>query len=144
MVCRRRDRLGPSQRVGIHESGRALRLSFLGPGRGSVVSVDSTTIHVSLIAYSIAGWGYSGRLKYLQMCRSVIISHPMTFIQHFHHLFNTDDRSPHQNMIEVPVPLEEHLPRVMEELINDDERAERIASNSWSYLREHYLTPAAK
>lgn len=91
-----------------------------------------------------AGWGYSGRLKYLQMCRSVIVSHPMRFIQHFHHLFNTDNRSPNQNMVEVPLPLEDHLPRVMQALLENDDRAERIASNSWSYLRQRYLTPAAK
>ena len=92
----------------------------------------------------LAGWGYSGRLKYLQMCRSVIVSHPLRYIQHFHHLFNTNDRSPQQNMVEVPTPLEENLPAVMQALIADDERAERIASNSWSYLRQRYLTPAAK
>ena len=91
-----------------------------------------------------AGWGYSGRLKYLQMCRSVIVSHPLRYIQHFHHLFNMDDRSPHQNMVEVAMPLEDHLPQAMQALIEDDQRAERIASNSWSYLRQRYLTPAAK
>ncbi|KAH8088263.1 glycosyl transferase family 90-domain-containing protein [Filobasidium floriforme] len=91
----------------------------------------------------VEGWGYSGRLKYLQMCRSVIVSHPLRYIQHFHHLFNTNDRSPQQNMVEVPTPLEENLPAVMQALIADDERAERIASNSWSYLRQRYLTPAA-
>jgi len=82
-------------------------------------------------------------LKYLQQCRSVIVSHPLTFIQHFHHLFNTDNDSPYQNMVEVPLPLEDHLPAVMRSLIEDDERSERIASNSWSFLREHYLSPAA-
>jgi hypothetical protein len=93
---------------------------------------------------ALTGWGYSGRLKYLQMCRSVIVSHPMRYIQHFHHLFNTNDRSPQQNMVEVPLPLEKHLAGVMQSLIDDDERAERIASNSWSYMRQRYLTPAAK
>jgi hypothetical protein len=92
-----------------------------------------------------SGWGYSGRLKYLQQCNSVVIAHPMEHIQHFHHLFDTDLSSPTQNMIEVKRPLEKHLPAVMEHLLEEgDARAELIAANAWKFLREGYISPAAK
>jgi hypothetical protein len=68
----------------------------------------------------------------------------MEYIQHFHHLFNVDPSSPHQNMVEVAMPFETHLARAMEDLIADQDRAERIASNSWDLFRERYLSPAAK
>ena len=124
-----------------------LSIAIIGSWRRSRVSssrVGTGRRCMPLTLLCWAGWGYSGRLKYLQMCRSVIVSHPLRYIQHFHHLFNTDDRSPHQNMVEVAMPLEDHLPQAMQALIEDDQRAERIASNSWSYLRQRYLTPAAK
>ncbi|KAJ9106362.1 hypothetical protein QFC21_001508 [Naganishia friedmannii] len=90
------------------------------------------------------GWGYSGRLKYLQQCKSVVIAHPMEHIQHYHHLFDTNPSSPSQNMIEVARPLEEHLPALMEHLIAEgDERAQLVAENSWRDLREGYISPAA-
>jgi hypothetical protein len=69
----------------------------------------------------------------------------MEHIQHFHHLFNTNPKSPSQNMIEVARPLEEHLPALMEQLLKDgNRRAESIAENSWRDLRERYISPAAK
>lgn len=69
----------------------------------------------------------------------------MEHIQHFHHLFNTNPKSPAQNMIEVARPLEEHLPALMERLLKDGgRRAEVIAENSWRDLRERYISPAAK
>lgn len=69
----------------------------------------------------------------------------MEHIQHFHHLFDTDPSSPMQNMIEVARPLDEHLPALMEHLLSEgDERAQLIAANQWKFLREGYLSPAAK
>lgn len=96
-------------------------------------SITDHSTHTSTILY-----------RFIQMCRSVIITHPLQYIQHYHHLFNTDPLSPLQNMIEVPTPLEENLPGVMEELLKDEERGERIASNSWREFREGYISPAAK
>lgn len=82
--------------------------------------------------------------RYLQQCRSVIVTHPLEYIQHYHHLFDTDPRSPDQNMVEVALPLGEHLGKTMDELLADDARAERIADNSWREFREGYISPAAK
>jgi len=85
-------------------------------------------------------------LRYLQQCRSVIVTHPLRYIQHYHHLLNPDPNSSHQNVVEVPFPLEEHLPGVMEELLDEAnaDRVERIAENSWRDMREHWISPAAK
>lgn len=72
--------------------------------------------------------------------------HPLEWIQHFHHLFISDPNDPKQNIVEVPLPLENHLPKVMEELMDPQnaQRTEQIADNSWNDLREGYLSPAAK
>ena len=110
----------------------------------------------------VEGWAYSGRLKYvtslstqcrsitrsryLQQCRSVIVTHPLRYIQHYHHLLNPDPSSPNQNIVEVPLPLEEHLPGVMDGLLDpsNGEKVERIAENSWRDMRERWISPAAK
>ncbi|KAG0146327.1 hypothetical protein CROQUDRAFT_657479 [Cronartium quercuum f. sp. fusiforme G11] len=87
------------------------------------------------------GYAYSGRLKYLQMCRSVVVSHEMKFIQHFHHLLDSDPDSPTQNIALASGPGFEGLPDLMDKLIHDDARAELIANNSVRLFR-HYLSPA--
>nr|XP_031863812.1 uncharacterized protein CI109_000454 [Kwoniella shandongensis]KAA5530884.1 hypothetical protein CI109_000454 [Kwoniella shandongensis] len=93
----------------------------------------------------VEGWAYSGRLKYLQQCRSVIVAHPLKYIQHYHHLLNSNENDPNQNIVEVPLPLEENLPGVMEKLLDpmNREKVERIADNSWRQLREGWISPAA-
>ncbi|WRT68767.1 uncharacterized protein IL334_005747 [Kwoniella shivajii] len=93
----------------------------------------------------VEGWAYSGRLKYLQQCRSVIVTHEMEYIQHYHHLFVAQDGDDNQNMVEVQRPLEEHLPSVMEELLDpkNEEKVRRIADNNWKMIREGYISPAA-
>ena len=110
----------------------------------------------------VEGWAYSGRLKYLsspcarcdplsrcrylQQCRSIIVSQPLRYIQHYHHLLNSDPTSPYQNIVEVPLPLDEHLPSVMDGLLDplNSESVERIAENSWRDMRERWISPAAK
>ncbi|KAK4690016.1 hypothetical protein P7C73_g85, partial [Tremellales sp. Uapishka_1] len=93
----------------------------------------------------VEGWAYSGRLKYLQQCRSVIVTHPLEYIQHYHHLLISSEKDPKQNIVEVPLPLEEHLPAAMEALLDptNQERRERIVENSWRDMREGYISPAA-
>ena len=88
----------------------------------------------------------SAHNRYLQQCRSVIVTHPLEWIQHYHHLMITDDNDPLQNVVEVKRPLEEHLPAVMEKLLDPAyaEWVERIAENSWKHMREGYISPAAK
>lgn len=109
------------------------------------------------------GITYSGRLRYLQNCKSVIVTHEPRWIQHWTHLYNPDPESPDQNIVFVPeyhgdkpgVEVEDErgqafrdttwmrLPEVMDELLKDDKRAERIASNQWSFFRERYVSPAS-
>jgi Glycosyl transferase family 90 len=45
------------------------------------------------------GNSYSGRLKYLQACRSVVIAHKMDWMQHHHPLMHSS--GPDQNYVEV-------------------------------------------
>ncbi|CAD6583247.1 MAG: hypothetical protein TREMPRED_003509 [Tremellales sp. Tagirdzhanova-0007] len=82
---------------------------------------------------------------YLQQCRSIIVSQPLRYIQHYHHLLNSDPTSPYQNIVEVPLPLDEHLPSVMDGLLDplNSESVERIAENSWRDMRERWISPAA-
>jgi len=84
--------------------------------------------------------------RYLQQCRSVIVTHPLEWIQHYHHLMISDENDPLQNIVEVKRPLEKHLPGVMEKLLDpaNAEWVERIADNNWKYMRDGYISPAAK
>lgn len=76
----------------------------------------------------------------------MIVTHPLDYIQHYHHLLNPDPSSSHQNIVEVPLPLVDNLPGAMEELVDPKNRrkVERIAENSWKDMRERWISPAAK
>lgn len=87
------------------------------------------------------GNSYSGRLKYLQSCRSVIIAHKMDWIQHHTPLMIASGSL--QNYIEVKRDFSD-LQVVMLWLQKNDDRAAIIADNSVKMFREHYLTPAAE
>ena len=122
----------------------------------------------------VEGLAYSGRLKYLTQCRSVIVvrllprslvptdralgpalaeqlaltlfprshvlqAHKMRYVQHFHHLFNSDPSSPAQNLVTVPGHHFDELPSVMDELLADDARAKQIADTSYAFWR-HWLS----
>ncbi|KDN52678.1 hypothetical protein K437DRAFT_220061 [Tilletiaria anomala UBC 951] len=105
---------------------------------------------------------YSGRLRYLQNCKTVIITHPPRWIQHWTHLYNADWNSPDQNIVYVPKATGngkgvlvhdgdkeyfdrtwERLPDVMDALLKDDDKAHRIAENQWNYFRNRYVSPAS-
>ncbi|BGP12491.1 hypothetical protein JCM10213_005473 [Rhodosporidiobolus nylandii] len=90
----------------------------------------------------VEGFAYSGRLKYLTQCRSVIIAHKMQFVQHFHHLFNSDPTSPEQNLVVSPGRNFEELPAVMADLLADDAKAQRIADNSYRFWQK-WLSPSS-
>lgn len=90
----------------------------------------------------VEGIAYSGRLKYIQQCRSVIVAHKMKYLQHFHHLFNSDPSSPDQNIVISPGRNFDELPATMDALIKDDKRAEQIADNSYKFFR-HWLSPSS-
>ncbi|KAJ5332256.1 CAZyme family GT90 [Penicillium brevicompactum] len=84
---------------------------------------------------------YSGRLKYLQSCRSVIISHKLDWIQHYYHLMKSS--GPEQNFVEVRRDWSD-LEKTMEHFLSHDEEAKRIADSSVKTFRERYLTSAAE
>lgn len=99
---------------------------------------------------------YSGRLRYLQNCRVVIVTHEPRWIQHWTHLNNPDWNSLDQNIVYVPKALGEgqgvlvhdneghesydrtweRLPETMDALLSDDAHAKRIADNQWTFFRE--------
>ncbi|OAG33794.1 hypothetical protein AYO21_12111 [Fonsecaea monophora] len=87
------------------------------------------------------GNSYSGRLKYLQACKSVVVAHKMDWIQHHHPLMRSS--GPQQNYLEVERSFED-LEQKISWLQNHDKEAERIAANSVRTFREQYLTPAAE
>lgn len=87
------------------------------------------------------GNSYSGRLKYLQNCRSVVVAHAMDWIQHQYPLLRKD--GPGQNYVEVRRDFAD-LEETMLALGADGGKAERIAENSVRTFRDRYLTPAAE
>lgn len=84
---------------------------------------------------------YSGRLKYLQSCRSVVVSHKLEWIQYYYHLMKPS--GPDQNFVQVESDWSD-LEDKMQYLLAHDEESERIADNSVKTFRERYLTPAAE
>jgi hypothetical protein len=87
------------------------------------------------------GRSYSGSLKYRQLCRSVIVSHKLQWIQHYHYLFRNNGSN--QNFVEVERDFHD-LSDAMEDLLDHPEKAKRIADNSVQVFRERYLTQAAE
>lgn len=84
---------------------------------------------------------YSGRLKYLQSCRSVVVSHELDWIQHHYHLMQSS--GPEQNFVEVRRDWAD-LKEKIQWLQKHDGEARRIADNNVRMFRERYLTPAAE
>lgn len=89
------------------------------------------------------GNSYSGRLKYLQNCRSVIVAHTMDWYQHFSFLMDSDPKSPTQNYVQVSRDFSD-LEDTIQALLNDDAWAKRIADNNVKTFRERYTTPSAE
>ncbi|KAK2875961.1 hypothetical protein FQN49_001482 [Arthroderma sp. PD_2] len=87
------------------------------------------------------GNSYSGRLKYLQSCKSVVISHKLEWIQHQSPLMKTS--GPEQNYVEVRRDWSD-LHDKIKWLEEHDIDAMRIAENNVKTFRERYLTPAAE
>ena len=88
-----------------------------------------------------AGSTYSGRLKYLQNCRSVIVAHTLEWQTHAMHLMRRDGDG--QNFVEVSRDYSD-LESQMQKLLADDARAEKIADNNVKTFRDRYLSPAAE
>jgi len=75
----------------------------------------------------IEGIRYSARLKYLQNCESVIVTHEQKWTTHLSHLLERDGGS--QNVVIVGEDFEE-VDKVMKDLMGNPRRSERIARNS--------------
>lgn len=88
-----------------------------------------------------AGNSYSGRLKYIQNCRSVILMHDMEWFTHHTHLMKADGDD--QNYVQVKRDFDD-LEEVVEALRKNDTMAQKIADESVKTFRERYLTPAAE
>ena len=87
------------------------------------------------------GRSFSGRGKYLLNCRSVVISHALSWREAHHGaLIST---GPDANYVEVQRDFSD-LGRKLEYLIDNPETAERIANNAVRTFRDRYLTPAAE
>lgn len=87
------------------------------------------------------GNSYSGRLKYLQNCESVLIAHKMDWVQHTQHLMSSSGAD--QNFVEVDRDFAD-LESTVRGLQHDQTRAKMIAANSVHVFRERYLTAAAE
>jgi hypothetical protein len=87
------------------------------------------------------GTTWSGRLKYLLSCNSVVFIHPLKYYTHLYHLLTP--RGIQQNY--VPVQLDwTDLPAKMEEFLHDQTTARRVAQNAASTFRDRYATAAAQ
>lgn len=86
---------------------------------------------------------YSGRLKYLLNCHSVLFSHDLDWIELYHHLLQPSGSE--QNYIRIKRDYSD-LPRKMVTLLDPDhmQQAQRIADSARRMFRERYLTPAAE
>ncbi|KAK3217592.1 hypothetical protein GRF29_1g3558068 [Pseudopithomyces chartarum] len=111
---------------------------FKEPGAQFLGPVDQCSY--MFIAHA-EGRSYSGALKYRQLCRSVIVSHKLQWIQHYHYLLLAT--GPKQNYVEVERDFTD-LSSTMDDLLAHPEKAKRIADNSVKTFRERYLTGAAE
>lgn len=86
---------------------------------------------------------YSGRLKFLLNCHSVLLSHDLDWLEHFHHLLQPTGKA--QNYIKLQRDFAD-LPKTMTRLLASPaalQDAHAIAANARRTFRERYLTPAA-
>ncbi|KAK0259323.1 hypothetical protein LTR01_003143 [Friedmanniomyces endolithicus] len=87
------------------------------------------------------GTTWSGRLKYLLSCHSVVFVHRLSWYTHLYHLLNPSGAG--QNYVQVENDWAD-LPPKMDELIMKPAKARLIADNAASELRDKYFTPAAQ
>lgn len=95
----------------------------------------------SLSLIHILGRSYSGRLKYLQNCNSVVIIPKRNWVEPHHALLVSS--GPDQNFVEIEEDFSDLEDRVLALLANP-EKARRIAQNGVETFRDRVLTPAAQ
>ncbi|KAL4758506.1 DUF821 domain protein [Aspergillus foveolatus] len=87
------------------------------------------------------GRSFSGRGKYLLNCKSVFITHKLTWLEAHHSALVSS--GPDANYVEVERDWSD-LERKVEFLLDNPQTVERIAENCVKTLRDRYLTPAAE
>jgi len=85
---------------------------------------------------------YSGRLKYLLNCESIVVSHKLKFLEHFTHLMIPT--GPTQNFVQVRRDFKD-LKSTVEGLleVKNADVAAGIAKRARETFKDKYLTPAA-
>ena len=83
----------------------------------------------------IEGARYSARLKYLQHCNSVVVTHQQKWTTHLSHLLRTEGVE--QNIVVVGSDFT-GVETVMEDLLVNDEKAMKIARNSQETFGKRY------
>ena len=89
---------------------------------------------------------YSGRLKYLLNCHSVVVSPQLKWIAHYHHLLSSSPGKD-RNYIKLDRDFS-NLRNTMDKFFDNpsrlQEKGRQIADNARRTFRERYLTPAAE
>lgn len=116
-----------------------------------VVALDEDTFTESRLSsedqcrYKFAahteGTSWSGRLKYLLSCNSVVFIHPLKYYTHLYHLL--EPTGTQQNYVPVKSDWSD-LGLKVQQLIDDEDKGATIAGNARSVFRDRYLTPAAQ
>ena len=89
----------------------------------------------------VEGGAYSGRLKYIQHCESVVVMHEQEFVDPYTHLIKSS--GPDQNSVVVEETWN-GLEEAMENLIQDNTKAQQIAQRSRQYFGQQYMTLSAE
>lgn len=142
-------------------AGRNLREALLKQSEGQVWSdvhtivwKNETSVKENLLSMQdhcnymfvaqTEGNTYSGRLKYLLNCHSIVMSHELKWIEHFHHLLHSSGKD--QNYIKLRRDFSD-LPKTMNKYLHPptlQDDGQKIADNARRTFRERYLTPAAE
>lgn len=109
------------------------------PEKSNRVNIEDHCKYQFLV--NTEGRAWSGRLKYIQNCRSVIVAHKMEWIVPHEYLMVASGTD--QNFIEVERDFSD-LKEKMDYFMAHPDEAARIADNSASTFRDRYLTPAAE
>jgi hypothetical protein len=109
------------------------------PSDNEVLPIEDHCTYAFLV--HTEGRSFSGRGKYLLNCKSVFITHKLTWLEAHHSALVSS--GPDANYVEVDRDWSD-LERKVEFLLDNPQSAERIAENSVKTLRDRYLTPAAE
>ncbi|KAI9663023.1 MAG: hypothetical protein M1821_008070 [Bathelium mastoideum] len=91
--------------------------------------------------FHVEGKSWSGRLRYLSNCKSVLLIPTLNYIAHFYPLFESEGA--HQNYVHVEHDFSD-LDTKMNHYLEHPDEAARIAEEAKTTFRDRYLTPAAE